>query len=176
MSSAGAGAGAARVVEVLHTNGKTICTAESLTGGALASALVDIAGASTVFAGGVTTYSLEAKRAVLGFSETELAHGAVSAEVATHMAQRVRKLFGTDYALSTTGVAGPGPHRGVAEGTVWLGFASKTSSGAISVDLAGVKGSSTSASARNLIRAAAVTAALDLVFNQTVFAGLHPQT
>jgi nicotinamide-nucleotide amidase len=92
------------------------------------------------------------------------------------MAQRVRKLFGTDYALSTTGVAGPGPHRGVAEGTVWLGFASKTESGAISVDLAGVKGSSTSASARNLIRAAAVTAALDLVFNQAVFAGLHPQT
>ena len=174
MSSAGHGA--ARVVEVLHTNGKTICTAESLTGGALASALVDIAGASTVFAGGVTTYSLEAKRAVLGFSETELAHGAVSAEVAAHMAQRVRKLFGTDYALSTTGVAGPGPHRGVAEGTVWLGFASKTSSGAIWVDLAGVRDPSTSGSARNVIRAAAVTAALDLVFTQAVFDGLHPQT
>ena len=92
MSSAGHGA--ARVVELLHANRKTICTAESLTGGELASALVDIAGASAVFAGGVTTYSLEAKRAVLGFSQTELADGAVSAEVATSMAQRVRKLLG----------------------------------------------------------------------------------
>ena len=168
--------GAARVVELLHANGKSICTAESITGGDLASALVDIAGASTVFAGGVTTYPLEAKRAVLGFSETELADGAVSAEVATYMAQRVRKLFGTDYALSTTGVAGPGPHRGVAQGTVWLGFASKTSSGAISVDLAGVRDLPTSGSARNVIREAAVTAALDLVFTQAVFDGLHPQT
>ncbi|MDE0974472.1 MAG: CinA family protein [Candidatus Nanopelagicales bacterium] len=168
--------GAARVVKLLHANRKTICTAESFTGGELASALVDIAGASAVFAGGVTTYSLEAKRAVLGFSQIELAGGAVSAEVAINMAQRVRKLFGTDYSLSTTGVAGPGPHRGVAEGTVWLGFASKTSSEAISVDLVGVKGPSTSGSSRNVIRAAAVTAALELVFTQAVFDELHPQT
>lgn len=167
---------AARVVAALQANGQTICTAESITGGALASALVDIAGASNVFAGGVTTYSLEAKRAVLGLRESELAHGAVSAVAATQMAQRARSLFGTDYALSTTGVAGPASERGVPEGTVWLGFASKTDGGAILVDLAQVSGPSQSASFRNRIRAAAVTAALELVFTQAVFAELHPQT
>ncbi len=159
-----------RVVAALQSNGETICTAESITGGALANALVDIPGASKVFAGGVIVYSIEAKRAILGLSESELAHGVVSAEVATAMAQRARSLFGTDYALSSTGVAGPGPDQGVPEGTIWLGFASKNSGGAVLLEAPQPIGD------RNQIRAVAVAAALELVFTQAVFAGLHPQT
>ncbi len=161
---------AARVVAALQASGETICTAESITGGAIASALVDVPGASKVFAGGVITYSIEAKKKVLGIKESELAHGVVTADVATAMALRARSLFGTDYALSSTGVAGPGQEQGVPEGTIWLGFASKSASGAVLIDAFPSIGD------RNEIRAVAVTAALELVFTQEVFAGLHQQS
>jgi nicotinamide-nucleotide amidase len=159
-----------RVVAALQANGQSICTAESITGGAIASALVGTPGASKVFTGGVITYSIQAKRDVLGVTESELAFGVVSAEVATAMAQRARILFGTDYAISSTGVAGPGPSEGIPAGTVWLGFASKHARGAVMLNALSPHGE------RNQIRAAAVVSVFELFFTHAVFALLHPQS
>ena len=151
-------------IDALRKNGQSLSVAESLTGGLLASALIDIPGASDVFSGGVVAYTAQAKREVLGVHEEALAHGVVSQEVAIAMAQGALELFGSDYALSTTGIAGPGPQEGQEPGTIWLGCASKTVSGAILVQLAGD---------RNQIRVAAVSAALAMIDTQVVFSRLH---
>lgn len=86
----------------------TLSTAESCTGGLLAGAITAIQGSSAFFKGGVTTYANEAKENVLGIShELIRIHGAVSAETAIAMAQNIRRLFKTEYGVSTTGIAGP---------------------------------------------------------------------
>ncbi len=151
-------------IQALRANGESVSVAESLTGGLLASALVDIPGASDVFCGGVVAYTIKAKGEILRVSEEALAHGVVSQEVAIAMAQGALELFGSDYAISTTGVAGPGPHEGMEPGTIWLGCASKTRNGAVLIKLAGD---------RNQIRAAAVNAALELIDTHVVFTRLH---
>lgn len=115
-------------VEVIRragARGWTLATAESLTAGAVVARLVDVPGASAVIAGGAACYSLEAKTRVLGVDAALLAaSGAVTAEVAAAMAEGALSLYRTDLAVSTTGVAGPGPdERGIAEGTVVLGLA-----------------------------------------------------
>lgn len=148
------------LIDALRENGQSVSVAESLTGGSLASTLVDIPGASEVFFGGVVAYTIAAKREVLGVSEDALAHGVVSQEVAIAMAKGALILFGSDYAISTTGVAGPGLHEGMEPGTIWVGYASKTNSGAELIKLAGD---------RNQIRASAVKAALEMIDTQVVF-------
>jgi len=86
-----------------------VATAESCTGGAVAARLVAVSGSSAYFMGGVVPYANEAKRDLLGVpQETLERHGAVSVETALAMAQGARRAFGTDLAVSTTGVAGPG--------------------------------------------------------------------
>lgn len=102
-----------------------IATAESLTAGAVVARLVDVPGASAVVAGGAACYSDEAKTRVLGVdAEVLAATGAVTAEVAIAMAEGALDLYDADLVVSTTGVAGPGPdHRGISEGTVFLGLA-----------------------------------------------------
>ncbi len=87
---------------------RTLAVAESCTGGLLATRLTDRPGSSSYFLGGVVAYSNEAKTALLGV-RTELieAHGAVSPEVATAMADGALERFGADVACSTTGIAGP---------------------------------------------------------------------
>ncbi len=155
---------ARELIDALRRSGESLSVAESLTGGLLASALIDPPGASDVFLGGIVAYTTRAKREVLRVEEEALAHGVVSEEVALAMAQRALELFGSDYALSTTGIAGPGPADGQEAGTVWLGCASKVSSGAILLKLAGD---------RNQIRAAAVKSALEMIDTQVVFSRLH---
>lgn len=152
------------LIDALRRNGQSLSVAESLTGGLLASAFIDIPGASDVFLGGVVAYTAQAKGEVLKVDEEALSHGVVSKEVAIAMAQGACELFGSDYALSTTGIAGPGPQEGQEAGTIWLGCASKDSSGAILVKLVGD---------RNQIRAAAVNAALEMIDTQVVFSRLH---
>jgi len=96
------------VSELLIKKQKTIATAESCTGGAIASALVEYAGISSVFLDGCVTYSNASKQHRLGVkSETLQKYGAVSAETAKEMAEGAAKTAGTNIGLSTTGVAGP---------------------------------------------------------------------
>lgn len=114
---------------VLHEareRGLTVACAESCTGGLVQGALTSVPGSSEALMGGVVTYSDEAKRKILGVDPGVLErHGAVSAECALAMAEGVLRLYGTDIAVSVTGIAGPGG--GSAEkpvGTVWFAVAS----------------------------------------------------
>jgi nicotinamide-nucleotide amidase len=110
----------------------TFAFAESCTGGLTSSKITDLSGSSEVFLGGAVTYSNEAKSELLGVKpETIKKVGAVSIEVATEMAAGALKKFNSDFAVSLTGIAGPGggtPEKPV--GTVVIGYASKTTNGA----------------------------------------------
>ena len=113
---------AAALVRRATELGITLGTAESLTGGAVASAVVAVPGASACFEGGVVSYSHDVKERVLGVSHELLEQrGAVDPEVATAMARGARAALGVDWAVSTTGVAGPEPHDGNPVGTVFIG-------------------------------------------------------
>ncbi|WP_432488535.1 CinA family protein [Kineococcus sp. SYSU DK018] len=115
---------AARVVAALRSAGLTVATAESLTGGLVCAALVDVPGASAVVRGAVVAYATELKASVLGVDAGLLARtGPVDAEVARHMARGARTHLGADVGLATTGVAGPGPADGHAAGTVFVAVA-----------------------------------------------------
>lgn len=113
------------LIALYKQKGLTLATAESCTGGLVAGAVTAIAGSSAVFTHGFVTYANEAKTQMLGVPEAMLAaHGAVSAQVARAMAEGARARAGVDYAVSTTGIAGP--DGGSAEkpvGTVWFGLA-----------------------------------------------------
>ena len=98
-----------RVGAALTERGVMVCAAESCTGGLILSTLTDCAGSSAYVAGGVVSYSNEAKMRLLGVcDETLMAHGAVSEATAAEMASGALALFSADYALSVTGIAGPG--------------------------------------------------------------------
>ena len=87
----------------------TLSLAESCTGGLIASRITDIPGASEVFLSSAVTYSNESKMAILGVrGETLSAYGAVSVQTAREMAEGARRVFGSDIAVSVTGIAGPG--------------------------------------------------------------------
>jgi nicotinamide-nucleotide amidase len=110
---------------LLRRQQATVAAAESCTGGAVASLLTDVAGASDYVLGGVVAYSNSVKSEVLRIDRSMLAeHGAVSEPVALEMARSVRALTGSDYGLSTTGILGPTggtPEKPV--GTVWVACA-----------------------------------------------------
>ena len=109
------------LVQLAVEHGVTIGTAESLTGGALAAAIVDVPGASNCLEGGVVSYSHAVKERTLGVSHDLLeSEGAVAPEVARAMARGARAALEVDWAVSTTGVAGPDPHDGQAVGTVYI--------------------------------------------------------
>jgi nicotinamide-nucleotide amidase len=116
------------VIRLLTERGQSLAVAESCTGGYLAHRLTNVPGASAVFLGGAVTYSNQAKQDLLGVAaETLRQHGAVSREVAREMAEGARRVLQADYALSVTGVAGPGG--GTTEkpvGTAFIALASKT--------------------------------------------------
>ena len=113
------------VGERLKAEKATIATAESCTGGKLAALLNKHAGSSAFYMGSVVAYSNEVKHQVLGVSADALNHyGAVSEQVVRQMAEGVRRLMHTDYAIATSGIAGP--DGGSAEkpvGTVWMAWA-----------------------------------------------------
>ncbi|MBE9576281.1 competence/damage-inducible protein A [Flavobacterium proteolyticum] len=103
----------------------TISTAESCTGGKIAATLSAVPGASNYFRGSVVSYATQAKIDILGIDENLIAkHGVVSAEVASEMAKSVQKIMNSDYAIATTGNAGPTKGDEDAElGTVFIGIA-----------------------------------------------------
>ena len=115
------------LVKALCAAKKTMATAESCTGGMIASKIVNVSGASDVFLEGCVTYSNAAKMRTLGVkAETLEKYGAVSRETALEMAEGARRRADADYAVSVTGLAGPGggtPEKPV--GTVWLGLATR---------------------------------------------------
>lgn len=115
---------AAAVVRGLTAAGQTLATAESLTGGLLAAAFVDVPGASAVFRGGVVVYATDLKETLGGVPAGLLAaRGPVDPDVALALARAVRQRCGADWGVATTGVAGPDPQRGVAVGTVHVAVA-----------------------------------------------------
>ena len=117
----------ATVVRLLREKGAKLTTAESCTGGLIANRLTNVPGASEIFTHGWITYANEAKASQLGVpAEIIGVHGAVSEEVARAMAEGALRESGADYALSVTGIAGPGG--GTEEkpvGTAWLVLAEK---------------------------------------------------
>lgn len=134
---------AVRIVAELARRGERIAVAESLTGGLLVSALVDVPGASAVVSGGVVAYATPLKHEVLGVDAGLLAErGAVDPEVARQLARGVRERLAigdraADHGIATTGVAGPDPQDGQAPGTVWLGIADAAGESAVGLHLAG---------------------------------------
>jgi nicotinamide-nucleotide amidase len=112
---------ARQIVDVLTARGQTVAVAESLTGGLVAAALTSIPGASVVLRGGIVAYATELKSALLAVPAELLARrGPVDPGVAAAMAAGVRDWLGATYGVSTTGVAGPGPADGKAQGTVFV--------------------------------------------------------
>ena len=110
---------------LLSQQGKTIATAESCTGGRLAAALNAQSGASAYYMGSVVAYDNSIKEQVLGVRhDTLLQHGAVSEQTVLQMAEGVRTLMHTDYAIATSGIAGPtGGTIDKPVGTVWIAWA-----------------------------------------------------
>jgi len=115
-----------KIVRLLVERKQTLALAESCTGGYIAHRVTNVPGASAIFSAGLVTYSNEAKQRFLGVrAETLARHGAVSEPVAREMAEGARRASQTDYAISVTGIAGPGG--GTAEkpvGTVFIALAS----------------------------------------------------
>lgn len=111
--------------KIFREKGVTIATAESCTGGYIAHLITSVPGSSDYFKGSVVSYANEVKIKVLGVNSNDLdREGAVSETVVLQMAEGVKKLLGTDYAVSTSGIAGPDggtPEKPV--GTVWIGVA-----------------------------------------------------
>lgn len=114
------------IQRVLSQRRETVSTAESCTGGLLASWLTQLPGSSAVYLGGVSAYANSVKQQILRISQELLNnYGAVSPEVAQAMAASIRNLTGSTYALSITGVAGPGGGTAAKPvGTVFCGIAS----------------------------------------------------
>jgi competence/damage-inducible protein CinA-like protein len=126
------------VGRLLGDRGLWLACAESLTGGELSARITGVPDASKHFAGSAVCYSPEAKRDVLGVSkETIDGPGTVSEECAREMARGARRLFGTDVAVSLTGVAGPEHLEGKQPGTLWIGLATADAEEAITLNVPG---------------------------------------
>ncbi len=150
----------AEVVQALRRRGWTLGIAESLTGGAVASAIVTVAGASAVLNGAVVAYATPVKHSLLGVSPELLAsYGPVHPMVAEQMAAGVRSAVAVagrraDIGVSTTGIAGPASPDGQPVGTVHIGISTPTETRSFAFSFDGD---------REDIRRAAVDAALTAV-------------
>jgi nicotinamide-nucleotide amidase len=112
---------AAKVINLLRERRQTISCAESITGGALTAALVSVSGASDVLLGSIVAYSKEIKISQLGLSAELIDDkGLVSKEVAIAMAKGARQRLGSNWAISSTGSAGPTALDGSSPGEIWI--------------------------------------------------------
>ncbi len=110
-----------RIARLLKASGATLSAAESCTGGQISHLLTTVSGSSAWYLGSVTSYAIPVKEKVLGVPGTLITeNGVVSSEVAGAMAEGVRRLMGSTYAVATTGLAEGGDER-YPEGTVWIG-------------------------------------------------------
>lgn len=112
---------------ILKANGKTVSAAESCTGGTISALFTGIPGSSEFYLGSVTSYANSVKTGVLGVpTDIILEHGAVSSECVAAMAEGVRRLTGSDFAVATSGIAGPGGGSDEKPvGLVWIGVSSQ---------------------------------------------------
>jgi len=149
------------VGQMLVERGLHLATAESFTGGLLASRIVGTAGASNWFLGGIVPYAGEVKHSLLGVGPNDV----VSAAAASAMAESVRRALGAEVGLSTTGVAGPDPQEGHEPGTVFIGLALGDEPEAVELRLPG---------GRDTIRGLGVISALDLLRRRMLGAGGPP--
>lgn len=136
------------VLAALQKRGETLGCAESVTGGLIAARLTDVPGASAVFVGGVVSYATSVKRALLGVEVSQV----VAGDAAIEMAEGARAALSCDWAISTTGVAGPERQEGMPVGTVYVGVAGPRGARFAELRLAG---------SRTEIREQACAAALD---------------
>jgi nicotinamide-nucleotide amidase len=145
----------ADLLDRLALAGATVATAESLTGGLVAAALVQVPGASRVFRGGVVAYATDLKQVLLGVPADLLAdRGAVDPEVAQAMAEGARDRLRATFGVATTGVAGPEPQDGIPVGRVHVAVAGPEQTTVESLDLSG---------SREAVRAQAAAVALLLL-------------
>jgi nicotinamide-nucleotide amidase len=129
---------AAATVHLLIERRETVATAESLTGGLLATTFVEIPGVSAVFRGGLVVYATDLKHTLAGVPEDLLAErGPVDRDVAQLLAEGVRERCGADWGLATTGVAGPEPQDGKPVGMVFVAVAGATSTTVKELSLSG---------------------------------------
>lgn len=139
---------------------KSLSTAESCTGGWIGAALTSVPGSSANYKGGIISYTNDVKANQLGVPNELLSReGAVSAPVAEAMAKGARNVFGSDIAVSTTGLAGPGGDEfGNPVGTVYIGYADKSRTFSENFLFSGD---------RESVRNQAVKAALEIVLRET---------
>jgi nicotinamide-nucleotide amidase len=150
---------AAACLDALRARGETVSTAESLTAGLVCATIATVPGASDCLRGGLAAYATDVKSSALGVDPALLEqHGAVSAQCAEAMARGARGLFASDWAVATTGVAGPAEQEGQRVGTVFL--AAATPHGKAVTRALRLPGG------RDDIRRGAVRAALDLLLEQ----------
>ncbi|MFY1690857.1 CinA family protein [Plantactinospora sp. WMMB782] len=129
---------AAAVVHALADRGATLAVVESLTGGLLSATIVDIAGVSSVFRGGVVAYATELKSSLVGVPAELLdQRGAVDPDVAVALAEGGRQRCAADWCLATTGVAGPEPQDGKPVGLVFVAAAGPTGTEVRRLDIGG---------------------------------------
>lgn len=140
---------AARLHEELLGRGETVACAESITGGGLADLLSGTPGASATFVGGVVSYATRIKRDLLGVTASQV----VSADCASQLAHGVRGLMGADWAVSTTGVAGPEKQDDKPVGTVYVGVAGPRGVQVHRLSLQGDRGTIRVAAARAAVQA-----------------------
>lgn len=112
-----------RIASLLKGSGRTLSAAESCTGGQISHLITTVSGSSEYYLGSVTSYAVAVKEKVLGVpAATVREHGVVSSEVAAAMAEGVRALTGSTFAVATTGLAEGGDGR-YPEGTEWIAVA-----------------------------------------------------
>ena len=143
------------LIRGLQAQGLTVATCESLTGGMICAALVDVPGASRVVRGGLITYQTDTKSLLAGVDAGLIeTHGVVSAEVARAMAAGTRDALHADIAVSATGMASPGEIGDPPAGTVFVGLASAAGVQAVELHLTGD---------RQAVRQQTVDAAIKLI-------------
>lgn len=126
------------VVSTLRQRNQTLSVAESVTGGGISSAITEIEGASQVFLGAVIAYSKSSKVRDLNIPNKLIDDfGIYSEETAIAMARGAQKRFQSDWAVATTGVAGPGDSHGVKAGSIWVAFVGPESEETLFLEIPG---------------------------------------
>jgi nicotinamide-nucleotide amidase len=141
-----------RLLSTLRERGETLAVAESLTGGLLCARVVDVAGASAVFRGGMVCYATDLKGTLLGVDHRLLAaRGAVDPEVAEQMARGVARRLDATWGVATTGVAGPTPQDGHPPGTVFVAVSGPPGAGVVRLALVGDRAAVRAATVRHAV-------------------------